>query len=597
MDTTQIVDELELRLRKSPPKHAAIIASRAALRVSPVLVDISTYKTHLDAHAQEMIMLQFLHGCATSWVGSVCDLDISNSRTISHASQRDAILAADQAASLAYQTARSAIIAVESINSAGDAAHAAARAAEASAFATLSIDTIEITLDQVTESVGASNSAMLPIVNAGRIWAEISNDLSILEGGEHIYNLSQRPLWENGIPPQFKKKWMDFSSKMLKFPDNWHVWTNWYEDRINGKNNNRIFIDELEIARINSINKSDLDLGPSHVNALLLNIEEKYRGAYNPNSNGPSDPPDDSGGQNGHNEPEIINRTASDHVEVSKIIVRNPENQNPPTAQFTDDGARITTDLFRNGDEIATDPISTDLHAEALRMARRLSGVAEQLGTAGSNRPSDLQEVADAVVEALGAEPAEVRAGLLAIRALDLDHKIVEDESRRTDTHAMEESLDPEPRRALEVAAGAVRTYLKNDPFLAALYARHREPSDATFETATAELIVDDAVLEDAATSEARDVVVATHAIKDSQFSLRSYLNFGRAGLKLTAHGLTSFGANAVGLPKAAKWLLKNEAAIIKWYENDPETQKMAQSIIDRAKIWADKPNDGSDDE
>ncbi|MEP5770618.1 hypothetical protein [Nisaea sp.] len=65
---------------------------------------------------------------------------------------------------------------------------------------------------------------------------------------------------------------------MLDLDPNWSVWTEWYEDRLRGADDprSRPLIEELEVERA-LIPDDEWKKGAAHINALIAEIEAKYR--------------------------------------------------------------------------------------------------------------------------------------------------------------------------------------------------------------------------------------------------------------------------------------------------------------------------------
>ncbi|WP_193173763.1 hypothetical protein [Nisaea nitritireducens] len=86
------------------------------------------------------------------------------------------------------------------------------------------------------------------------------------------------PLWPDTIPDEIGEDWAQLSDLLRDLDPNWSVWTEWYEDRLRGADDprSRPLIEELEVERA-LIPDEEWDKGAAHVNALIAEIEAKYR--------------------------------------------------------------------------------------------------------------------------------------------------------------------------------------------------------------------------------------------------------------------------------------------------------------------------------
>ncbi|MFT6581776.1 MAG: hypothetical protein ACJAU6_002217 [Alphaproteobacteria bacterium] len=169
--------------------------------------------------------------------------------------------------------ARSAVASIDALNflanfdslgaarSASHSARSAARSATASAF----------------YSSDAAASTYYFRVGTSQSWKEVSADaLMVGESGGSLA-LLQAPLWAEDPPKWIMEDWISLKAA-LPTEENWQVWTDWYEDRLRGLSHpdSRPMIEALERERV-LISNEGWDKGPKHVNALIAELEEKYR--------------------------------------------------------------------------------------------------------------------------------------------------------------------------------------------------------------------------------------------------------------------------------------------------------------------------------
>ena len=114
--------------------------------------------------------------------------------------------------------------------------------------------------------------------DANFIWAEITADADVVETGLSSDIVMRRPLWNSDIPEWVSTNWEMLRSSLLDLDENWHVWTDWYEDRLRGANQleSRALIEELELKRIQALSTHSRE-GPSVVNATIARLEIEYR--------------------------------------------------------------------------------------------------------------------------------------------------------------------------------------------------------------------------------------------------------------------------------------------------------------------------------
>ncbi|WP_417841485.1 hypothetical protein [Terasakiella sp.] len=110
------------------------------------------------------------------------------------------------------------------------------------------------------------------------IFEEIANDVDFLKEGNSISELMLRPLFSTELQSILQQYWGNLKNKLLSLNENWQVWTNWYEDRLVGgpRPNGRLVIEALERERV-LLPDEDWEKGAAHVNALIVEMEKRYR--------------------------------------------------------------------------------------------------------------------------------------------------------------------------------------------------------------------------------------------------------------------------------------------------------------------------------
>lgn len=236
------------------------------------------------------------------------------------------------------------------------------------------------------EPLSAANSAAR---SASTIWRQIGADTALLEQGHGTLTLGTSPLWHGAVPEGIARPWKRLRALLLDLDQNWQVWVDWYEDRLNGPAG-RAPIEQLELDRVLVPKDEDWKLGAAHVNDILAKLEAKYR---------PTEIPDDD----------------------------------PTAPAFGDDGGRITEIAYRQDDEIAKDQEAVDLHGEAAHFSQELASVAGGEGGENTNRFNNLLAASTRFLEALGDGPETVRPGLLIPRAVALENALKSDDARQGD--------------------------------------------------------------------------------------------------------------------------------------------------------------------
>ena len=226
--------ELEEWLRDKPREFAVAIASRAALRTLPAL-----FSSH------DMVLPVF-RAAFVSWVAS-------GSSEVKL--RQEAAIAAAAADDVAEGEAPALFVA----RSAAWAAYAAARNRPA---------------------VDAADAVRCAELAAGAaradVWAAVSSDMAML-ADDHRRKLTParlafRRLWPKGRPQRTTTDWQVLKTALLEAGEDWEVWTEWYDARVNGRRPN----EALEVARILEVEDAIWRAGPKVANAHIKSLIAKY---------------------------------------------------------------------------------------------------------------------------------------------------------------------------------------------------------------------------------------------------------------------------------------------------------------------------------
>lgn len=255
-------EEFEAWLRKQPREVDLVIAIRMALRVTPLyacILDLSHWTATLLAKA---IVLPILRGMALPWVGHPTEpidwgiasiLFAVGEVTRAAATARDAASEARAVAKMA-RGGGAAATATTAFN-ARRAATAAAIVADAARAGVLSPKT------KISLSSGALVAADTEAFAADR---------AAIDAGSSFVSLAAAPLWpDGGMPDDLRKDWERLKSALLSLNEDWDVWTDWYEARLEGAEAN----EALEVARV-TLPEALWQQGPKAVNGEIRHLIE-----------------------------------------------------------------------------------------------------------------------------------------------------------------------------------------------------------------------------------------------------------------------------------------------------------------------------------
>ncbi len=105
-------------------------------------------------------------------------------------------------------------------------------------------------------------------------WARVQMDANSIDAGYSASDLANEPLMRTRRSKRFDAAWSELKDMLLGLDQDWHVWTDWYEDRLAGAAMGRRLIPELELDRILV---PDFDAPAAEVNATIAALEKQYR--------------------------------------------------------------------------------------------------------------------------------------------------------------------------------------------------------------------------------------------------------------------------------------------------------------------------------
>lgn len=244
--------ELVKKLKDQPPKVAATIALRIALRSLPVLArEIKTATAGSDAKSKHRFLPYFRAIIAARFVQYVDDRERVYAYAYA-AAAHEAAVSADEAAG---------IVATDSI---GRAISAAAAAADAAANATRNSD--------ATFDAGFAAEA----VARAEIWQAVEIDVTKLYDGAALKSVLESPLWPIDPSKWTGKAWADLSIRLLAIAPHWQVWIDWYNAILEGKPAWGLPRDRAEAIMGEAVLWPDDEWkrGPDHINPRLQALVE-----------------------------------------------------------------------------------------------------------------------------------------------------------------------------------------------------------------------------------------------------------------------------------------------------------------------------------
>ena len=419
--TPQICDRtsLEVWMADMPREFIAVIASRAALRAVPMLVDDANGPMPDEVRS---ILLRTFRAMATASAGATWPRRVSEIWDIAPSAVSHVQIGISTAERGRHTTAGRLCSAAEDVVSlfahpggyilhAGNATTAAAHIAGSAVWQAVSLDAERLP----AEWTGSGNARLL------------------------ADGLHRKPLWPAGAPPQATSAWNDLKAA-LPADEDWWVWIHWYEDHLAG----RLADQTLDFARV-AIPDQDWERGPKHVNGIIARLTD---GKTPPPRNSPPETPVASTSLPARDPLELV-----DQVSILDELIDHPipelPSQLPSPLQFR----------FRDGALHTAAPPAPRLSpfrkpsvSEAWEALTALLSDIES-DESGRNNPT-LGRVLRACRHALGASFNDVRPILLGVHAGRLQQLSV-----RAD-----ELLLPEAAAELTALSEHVTMFLKQFP-------------------------------------------------------------------------------------------------------------------------------------
>ena len=243
---TEIKDRFDLArwLKGRPVADARVIASRAALRVLPLIsgIDLFLYDRRRNV---ELSVTSIFRASSLAWVAckyptQTNELSLDKARGVADYALWASVLPADIDP-----------VQLPAIFDTANAAFAAAAAVRTAYYA-----------DAANSSANAVNYAATGDIEE-QVWQSVSADALALAESLAPDILANRPLWSGGIPQTISVEWQRLNEALPPNED-WDIWTAWYDRRLTGRVYSESY--ELVFARVPD---EEWEKGPAAANAWI----------------------------------------------------------------------------------------------------------------------------------------------------------------------------------------------------------------------------------------------------------------------------------------------------------------------------------------
>lgn len=379
-------DEFETWLRRQPRGVAVALAARAALRVLPLLKAAKASRGF-----RSNIVLPVFRAAAVSWAAA------------NYPARERELAGAASAATFAPFT--------------GAASTTASAAVETAAFAPF-FDVFDPAAFTAPVFAAAGTSAFQRAISA---------DAELVDDGAAPSAIASLPLWPNeGQPVELQSFWEKLKRGLLEAGEDWNVWTDWYEDRLQG----RVREESHELSYV-QIKNALWDQGAAVVNA---EIRRRIKGHETLQ--------------------DVVHLSASTAMSSAASASIGIAEHAPPLEAIPEQSSAAT--IFRTNQQglidVVPDPPAAETFADPLQQEiyAEVRAKAEDLLGLGSNQLGDLTDPTSRFLESLPAQIEEVSITRSWSRANTL--------RRRLRAHELAaQSGEPDPARLTPLVAETLR--------------------------------------------------------------------------------------------------------------------------------------------
>ena len=554
--------ELEEWLKDEPAEWAQEVAARIALRVLPLVGQISNSTKLGSDDEEQLIFLTYRTGFI-----SLTGRKYPTEDMISAALTADAALAAALTVARSANAARTALAAANATRSA-----LAAR----TPLAVLAADDAAFAADAVHTARAAARAAYV----AFDIWNAISQDTSWLiahedDGAEQARSLLETELWPDGEPEWARVERRNMEQLLIENSDHHIVWINWYNNVLNGK--------------------SFFGLPSTREKALTLKIAQQHNEFWEQDfakvSENISDWLEDARIEDAA---EAAQRQL-DEEEVDLDNISEPEQQKAHAVQFIgEDDEPIGVDYLADTNSLLNDEAANDRHLEVSRLADAMINSYDPTEK-GANSASDLIVEVTHYRQSLGSSPLEAKPDLLVPRG-DALRMVLEAHKSKDENLSDLPPVSDKYILALEKVVKAHNPYVNFDPTLAARDEALLGPDAKTnlVSPDDGRKFIEGAVAQNVAKPEVEEVLAEEAKVapavpdpvnrKSRRYS-EGVKNFARKALSVLWNNKGKIGVGVVALPPSAiavaNWVVGSETQLLKIFADNPAMLETTTKLIE----------------